>query len=672
MHNPEQLLDGHPMDSFFMITSAFCVAAFAVCALASNAHSQPNPVRVTVSGDIAMSPKPSEYLGNGYYDHGVATPISNHRGTVATVDGDGRNVVLLWLYDHRGCYGLLMIDAETGNTQQFDTPYDWRGDGPFASVLSSRNRFYSHFGSHLLEFDPVRRAFTFHHETVPQMAMSMTEADDGVIWSGTYPNSAVASYNPETGEFRDYGNLYKQNWRQYPRSIATDDKGWVYFGIGSTAGQIIVLNPETGEATPVVPESERGKGHSPVYRDMNGKVYGQNIPGEDGDWYELYGGDWRKLKAAPELNRKPIIASSQGLFHREFPDGKRLIAADLVERQIVIEDPATGDRTVRSFDYSSEGAHIMGVATAPNNTIVGGTAFPMRFFSYDPAQDNWTRHNALGQWNTVVRQNDRFFVGAYTQGLLQEWDPSREWVLTERGKEGSNPELLSECRAVINRPHDLLAHPDGKTIVMAGTPGYGHTGGGLLFWDRETEESVLLQHTDILPEHSTLSLAALPDGRLLGGSTTAAGTGGEKRAEQAELYIMDMANKKVEWHDVVFPGVQGYTDLCPGPGDLIYGFADRRTFFVFDPATRKVVHQKDYHDEYGSTTSQQGPRVFVTSPEGVIYVLFNKGIATVDQSTHEITLISESPLSISGGGDYLDGRVYFYHGSHVYSYQIPE
>ena len=369
---------------------------------------------------------------------------------------------------------------------------------------------------------------------------------------------------------------------------------------------------------------------------------------------------------------KPIIASSQGLFHTKFPDGKRLIAADLVERQIVIEDPATGDRTVRSFDYSSEGAHIMGVATAPNNTIAGGTAFPMRFFSYDPAQDNWTRHNALGQWNTVVRQNDRFFVGAYTQGLLQEWDPAREWVLTERGKEGSNPELLFECRTVINRPHDLLAHPDGKTIVMAGTPGYGHTGGGLLFWDRETEESVLLQHTDILPEHSTLSLAALPDGRLLGGSTTAAGTGGEQRAEQAELYIMDMANKKVEWHDVVFPGVQGYTDLCPGPGDLIYGFADRRTFFVFDPATRKVVHQKDYHDEYGSTTSQQGPRVFVTSPEGVIYVLFNKGIATVDQSTHEITLISESPLSISGGGDYLDGRVYFYHGSHVYSYQLPE
>ena len=36
----------------------------------------------------------TQELGNGFYDHGVATPISNHRGTVATVDGDGRNVAM--------------------------------------------------------------------------------------------------------------------------------------------------------------------------------------------------------------------------------------------------------------------------------------------------------------------------------------------------------------------------------------------------------------------------------------------------------------------------------------------------------------------------------------------------------------------------------------------------
>ena len=56
----------------------------------------------------------TEELGNGFRFHGVATPVSNHRGTVATVDGAGRDVVLVWLFDHRGGYALLLLDAQTG------------------------------------------------------------------------------------------------------------------------------------------------------------------------------------------------------------------------------------------------------------------------------------------------------------------------------------------------------------------------------------------------------------------------------------------------------------------------------------------------------------------------------------------------------------------------------
>ena len=54
-------------------------------------------------------------LGNGFADHGVATPISNHRGTVATVDGQGHRVILSWLMDHRGGYELLLVDVDAGS-----------------------------------------------------------------------------------------------------------------------------------------------------------------------------------------------------------------------------------------------------------------------------------------------------------------------------------------------------------------------------------------------------------------------------------------------------------------------------------------------------------------------------------------------------------------------------
>ena len=611
----------------------------------------------------------TENLGKGFFDHGVATPVSDHRGIVATVDGEGPDVVLAWLFDHRGGYGLLLIDAETGKSEEFPMPFPPGGDCPYSSILSSGHKFYTHFNSHFVEFDPVNRAFTFFQKTAPQMAMGMTEDDNGVIWSVTYPQSGVVSFNPRTRELKDYGHVYTQNWAQYQRYVAADDAGWIYFGIGYTASQIIAFDPTTAKGKPILPEGERVKGSASVNRDRNGRVYG--CSGGD-NWYELHRGEARKIGKPEYINTKSIITGSQDLFHRDFPDGKKLKACDTLDRVLVVEDPKTGDARKLTFDYTSEGAHIMGLAAAPDETICGGTTYPMRFFSYSPKTDQWTNRESYGQWNTVARQGDRFFVGGYGGGFLLEWDPSREWVKTEKGKDNCNPLYLTEGAPMINRPHDLLAHPDGETLILAGTPGYGCTGRGLLLWKRSIRTRTLMEHTDIIPEHSTMSLVALPNGKLLGGTTTSPGTGGEKKATEAQLYIMDMGTKRLEWHEVVFPSAQGYTDLCPGPNGLIYGIADQKRFFVFDPTQEKVVHEENTDATFGPTTSQQGPRVFVVAPDNTIYILFVKGIARIDPRTFAITMLAESPIPIGPGGDILDGRIYFGSGSHLYSYRVPD
>ena len=498
----------------------------------------------------------------------------------------------------------------------------------------------------------------------------MTEDDDGTIWSVTYPNSGVVSFDPASREFKDYGHVHKENWAQYQRYVAADDTGWVYFGIGSTSGQIIAFDPHTATARPIIPQAERTRGSGFVYRDLNGKVYGRCSGSED--WYELHRGESKNVGRQVNVRQKPIITSSQGLFHREFPDGKKLKSCDLVNRVLVVHDPASGETKSLPFDYESQGAHVMGLAVAPDNTLCGGTAFPMRFFSYNPATDTWTNRESYGQWNTVARQGDRFLVGGYGGGFLLDWDPSRDWVPTAKGSDASNPRFLTQCAPTINRPHRLLAHPDGRTIVLAGTPGYGYTGGGLLFWDRETKARTQIEHTDIVPLHSTISLVALADGRLLGGTTTSPGTGGERKAKEAELYIMDMATKKILWHDVVFAGAQQYTDMYSGPKGLVYGFVDRNQFFVFDPVERKVVHKKATLSELGSTNYQQGPRTFVIGPGKEVYILFVKGIARVDPETFEVSMLAESPVPIGPGGAILDGRIYFANGPRVYSYAVPK
>jgi hypothetical protein len=265
------------------------------------------------------------------------------------------------------------------------------------------------------------------------------------------------------------------------------------------------------------------------------------------------------------------------------------------------------------------------------------------------------------------------FVGGYPDGFLLEWDPSKPWVATEREKKDGNPRFLTQSAPTINRPDKLLAHPDGKTIVLAGTPAYGSTGGGLLFWDRQRQDRVLLTDKQIIEGHATMSLVALPDGKLLGGTTTQPGSGGETKAKEGALYLMDPATKRLEWRQAVFPGVQGYTDLYLAPGGLVYGFAGRERFFVFDPVRRKVVHEENTKAAFGLTAMQQGPRIFVGNPEGgEVYILFVKGIAKIEPRTFRIRLLAKSPVPVLYGGDLLRGRIYFANGAKVYSYEIRE
>ena len=613
-------------------------------------------------------PVASQDLGNGFFDHGVVTPNSNHRGTVATTDGNGRNVVLLWLFDHRGGYALQMIDAETGKSEQFPMPFP-AGDAPYSSILSSKNKFYTLFNNHFVEFDPAKRAFTFEMKAMPTNTMAMTEDDQGKIWAVTFPKSGLVSFNPITREFIDYGYLYNQNWRQYPRYIATDDAGWVYFGLGSTASQIIAFDPVTSKANPILSETERKRGYGYVYRDLDGKVYGQAMQGNSEPWYELYKGNVRKIGKHNQIHPKSFITGDQGLFHREFPDGKKIKNLDLIERKLVTEDPKNNTEKTISFDYASDGAWVMGVATAPGGTIAGGTSFPMRFFIFNPKTGKITNTAAIGQFNALAHQGDRFYLGAYPQGALLEWNPSKPLVTTKKG-EKTNPLFLASSSLVIHRPHRVLAYSDGKTIIISGSPEYGYTGGGLLFWDRRKKTRTLLQDSVIILDQSTMSMVALPGGKFLGGTSTAPGTGGEKKAKEAELYIMDMASKQVEWHEATLPGVQSYSDMCPGPDGMVYGITDYNEFFVFDPVKRMIVHQENVGTRFGRTVAEQSPRIFVVGPKKEIYILFVKGIVQVEAGSFEMTMTAKSPVPIKTGGDYLDGHIYFVSGSHLCSYKL--
>jgi hypothetical protein len=136
-------------------------------------------------------------------------------------------------------------------------------------------------------------------------------------------------------------------------------------------------------------------------------------------------------------------------------------------------------------------------------------------------------------------------------------------------------------------------------MVIGGTPGYGRTGGGLFIYDLETDEATILTHEEMLENLSTCSLVALPDGNLVGGTTTAPGTGGMRLAPEAELYIFDWERREVIWREAILPGRAALSDLIVADDGLVYGIASDSTLFVFDPEARELVHEESLAD-YGA------------------------------------------------------------------------
>lgn len=617
---------------------------------------------------FVMPTHAQDKLPNGFTDHGVCSPISNHRGVVATTGPDGKNVVLVWLFDHRGGYELLMIDSETGKSEEFPVPFPPGGDTPYASLLSKKNKFYTLFNSYFSEFDPVKKTFTFHSKSLPKMAMSMTEDDNGLIWTVTYPNSGLVSFNPETKEFIDYGHLYKQNWPQYPRYLHADNKGWIYIGLGETASQFIAFNPKTKKATPLLSEDKRRKGQPFLYRDQNGKVYGQASRTAEEPWYELYQGEMKVVRAPEKQNPVSIITGSQGLFHDALPNGGKVKTLDLVDRKIEITN-AKGKNNTYPISYASEGALVMDVFTLPNGTIAGGTAFPMRLFNYDPKTNKWMNEWSLSQFNVGIPLDNSVFFGVYPRGLLVEWNRSKPIYDDQKEQETSNPAIVAKAAPDIYRPLCIAVSADKKTVIMGGTPAYGYTGGGLLFWDRDTKKSVLLKDSALVLDQSAHKFAILPNNELLVGTTTEAGTGGERKATLAELYIIDIVSKKIKWRGTPFPGVTQYSDLYVRPDGMVYGMANRRTLFLFDPQSRKIVQQAEISQEFGGAVGGHSNRAFIAGTKGDVYLLFTKSILKIKPDL-SVDLITKIPSNVSVGGDYLDGRIYFVLGSHLISYDL--
>jgi hypothetical protein len=592
----------------------------------------------------------------GFVDHGVAVPLAERRGVVATRTPDGKNIALACSLDLSPRPWILVTDLDTGETTQKYMPEGTPNSPPYGSLLGSNGRFYTCEGATFLEFDLTTREFTFHAVPVTgQCYLGFTEAPGGGVYAGSCPGTHLVGFDPKTRQIKDYGRL--DPVQQYLSYLAADRTGWVYGG----RHNIVAFNPNTGERRQLIKEEDRKIGTASVYPGADGKVYGEF----QDTHFLLFEGQTTAITQEQMGARAPVHNIGWGSVLSVFPDGRRVRAYDLEQQWLEVEAAQTKAVKKITFDYQSEGTYLRVLAGGPDGLVYGSSAHPSFACIFDPKTQKLEVKPGHQAWKSIAFQGKYVMGNEYTGGKLWLYDTARPW--TGPGSTATdNPRLLTQYAPDINVPVGALAYPDGKHLLMSGEPGYGYLGGGLGIYNLETNESLLLHHQNLVPDHSVQAMAALPDGNIICGTTVSGGHGTLATAKEGVLFVLDWQTKKVIYQTVPVPGSTSVAALYVAPDGLVYGLASPATFFAFDPRARKVLQSKAFAECGGAVFGD----ALLPDGQGHLYTVLSQGIMRVTLRDFDVERLATPPAAITGGVAVVSGRIYFAIGSHLWSYAL--
>ena len=629
--------------------------------------------RFCIFAALALGVLPAQAQTSQPINHGIAASVSESRGVLAVRDKGGAPFIVAIARDRVDAgtrNSLLVIDAQTAETQQIWYPNSRSGNGEVFHLMRAKNgKIYTTFGNTFLEFDLEKRDWTFNAPTDGN-AMSLAQNEKGDVFFGTYPNATLFRFDTEKRELEKLGQLDPDE--KYPFSVAAGKDGWVYAGIGTARSNVVGFNTQTRQRVQLADESTRKTGSGFVFLSTDGSVYGRAFPAADSPLLKLENGI--ATPVSNSMNPPKVIsgAISWGSILSDFPNGGKIVEFSLPEKFAVVELDGQTQRI--SFDYESNGAAISSIVAGPDGKIYGSTNHPMHFFALDisaPQAGSTLRDYGpikdIGGGNfPAFGVSGKYVVGAsYSSGATYEFDTEQQWQIAANG-ETINPRLLGKFEEV-TRPRAALTLPNGD-IIFGGYGAYGVTGGGLIVYEAATKTARPIPSEKLLPGHSIVALRLLDEKTIVGTTSIEAPGGGRVVAKEAELFLMDAATLEVTFRIAPVEGANAIYGLEVGADKTIFGLTSASQLFFFGPQTKALLHRADWKT-WGAPFSPGTP--LWRGADGEIYATLGKNLLQIGDD-FSAQKIGELPAPISAGGVLLNGRFYFASGAEIWSIAVAK
>lgn len=601
---------------------------------------------------------------NYFTDYGIPVSAEEERTAAICVnaEGDYRFVIAAKGF-------VIIVDLETDDVKQVFFP-ESNDEYPYSS-FSSNGLFYTGAANMLMVLDPFLEQFIYYkviENGEEIVGFSFAEDFLGNIYFTSYPHCHLLCYSPRSKAIKDYGSM--DLTEKYPGTVAVDNVGWAYIGIGTENKNIVAFHLETGLKKDLIVESQREKGTGYVYLGEDGIVYGHTGATSSPQWLKFSNGNFETIEVE---KRSPSFYTGIAFqrIHRNLEGSYHIKRYSLSECYIELVHRETGQTKNIHFSYTSDGAKLSTIYLGPDNHIYGTSMHPLQFFQFDSYTNTMINFGGEvvekgggGNIAAYASSGNLLIGAAYAGGKLYVFDTTKKFRKSE------NPKLVLEEES-IHRPRCAIALNDHEHIVWGGFPGYGMVGGALGIYHVESEENHLLTHETVVVNQSTISLGELSSGDILGGTSMETPGGAESREKEARLYILDWKTQKVKNSFVPIEGAREIAQIFVDQFDCAHCLTDQSIYFVCDPNTEQILFQKDL-SSWGQIV-RNGFAYYL--PTNTLYCLLSHTLLSMEiqeEQCVEPKVVQSLPMIASSGIVHKNNHIYYGSGSHLCSIQIEE